>query len=76
MRQLNISLPDSVYDWVSSQVKAGKFASNSDYIRELIIQVQQQQLLQQAITEGLESGISEFSVADIIKEAKTELNAS
>jgi Arc/MetJ-type ribon-helix-helix transcriptional regulator len=34
MTQLNISLPDSVYDWVSSQVKAGKFASNSDYIRE------------------------------------------
>jgi hypothetical protein len=32
------------------------------------MQVQKLQLLQQAITEGLESGVSEFSIADSISE--------
>jgi antitoxin ParD1/3/4 len=75
MAQLNISLPDPVYDWVNSQVKEGHFASSSDYLQQLIAQAQKHQALQKAITEGLESGISQRSVADIIKEAKAELKA-
>lgn len=75
MVELNISLPEPIYDWVKGQVTAGHFASSSDYVRELIMQVQKLQLLQQAITEGLESGISERSIADIISEAKAELKA-
>jgi antitoxin ParD1/3/4 len=75
MVELNVSLPDPVYDWVKGQVAVGHFASSSDYVRELIMQVQKLQLLQQAITEGLESGVSEFSIADIISEVKAELKA-
>ena len=76
MAQLNISLPDPIYDWVNSQVKEGKFASSSDYLQQLIAQAQKHQALQKAITEGFESGVSKRSVADIIKEAKAELKAS
>lgn len=75
MAQLNISLPDPIYDWVNSQVKEGHFASSSDYLQQLITQAQKHQALQKAISEGLESGISQRSVADIIKEAKAELKA-
>jgi antitoxin ParD1/3/4 len=75
MAQLNISLPDPIYDWVNSQVKEGYFASSSDYLQQLITQAQKHQALQKAITEGLESGISQRLVADIIKEAKAELKA-
>lgn len=70
MAQLNISLPDPMYDWISCQVKEDHFASSSDYLQQLITQVQKHQALQKAITEGFESGISKRSVADIIKELR------
>ncbi len=75
MVELNVSLPEPVYDWVKSQVTAGHFASSSDYVRELIMQAKNC-TLQQAITEGLESGVSEFSIAEIISEAKAELKVA
>lgn len=73
MTQLNISLSDSSYDWVTKQVKTGKISSSDDYLQALINKEQQHQTLQQAITEGLESGISQRSVAEITKEARMEL---
>lgn len=76
MTQLNISLSDSSYDWVTKQVKTGKFANSNDYLQALINKEQQHQALQQAITEGLESGVSSRSVTEIIEEAKLELKAS
>ena len=36
MATLNVSLPDQLRDWVSSQVKAGIYSSASDYMRDLI----------------------------------------
>jgi len=73
MMQLNVSLPEPVYDWVQSQAISAHFSNSGDYVRELIMQMQKLQILQKSITEGLESGISERSIADIIREAKVEL---
>jgi antitoxin ParD1/3/4 len=60
MTSMNISLPKPMRDWVQTQIETGKYAGNSDYIRDLIRKDQQQQqkilALQQAITKGLESG--------------------
>ncbi|MFK7958292.1 MAG: type II toxin-antitoxin system ParD family antitoxin [Lysobacterales bacterium] len=57
---MNISLPDPMRDWVQSQIENGKYASSSDYVRDLIRKDQdnrdQLRLLQAAITEGLQSG--------------------
>lgn len=60
---MNISLPEQMRKWVQAQIEAGKYASSSDYVRDLIRQDQERRdkltLLQRAIEEGLESGEAE-----------------
>ncbi len=81
MATMNISLPDPMRDWVQTQIQAGKYSSSSDYVRDLIRRDQearQHQSLQEAISEGLKSGISHRSMDEVLKEAQTrlaELNA-
>ena len=63
MATMNISVPDPMKDWVQSQVETGTYANTSDYVRDLIRKDQENRTkviaLQKAITEGLESGISD-----------------
>jgi antitoxin ParD1/3/4 len=60
MSTMNISIPDPMKDWVQTQIDTGKYAGNSDYVRDLIrkdqVQHQKIQAMQEAITKGLESG--------------------
>lgn len=60
MATMNISLPDPMRDWVEAQTRSGLYANNSDYVRDLIRRDQMRigkiETLQQAITQGLESG--------------------
>ena len=77
MATMNISLPDPMRDWVQAQIQAGKYASSSDYVRDLIRQDQERrnqlQRLQQAITAGLESGIAEdFDLKSFLQEMKAK----
>jgi len=77
MATMNISVPDLMKDWVQSQVNTGAYANTSDYIRDLIRQDQENrskiQALQEAITAGLESGVSDKSFDEIIEEARKSL---
>lgn len=79
MATMNISLPDPMRDWVQTQIQDGKYSSSSDYVRDLIRRDQevrlQQQILQEAITEGFKSGISNRSMEDVLKEAQARLAA-
>ena len=63
MTTMNISIPDPMKDWVQTQIDTGKYAGNSDYIRDLIrkdqARHQQIQAMQEAITKGLESGVAQ-----------------
>ena len=63
MASMNISLPEQMREWVQAQIEAGKYASSSDYVRDLIRQDQERRdkitLLQRAIEEGLGSGKAE-----------------
>lgn len=43
MTKMNISLPDQMWDWVQSQIENGKYASSSDYVRDLIREHQTQE---------------------------------
>ena len=77
MATMNISLPDPMRDWVQAQIQAGKYASSSDYVRDLIRQDQERrnqlQRLQQAITAGLESGMAEdFDLKSFLQEMKAK----
>jgi antitoxin ParD1/3/4 len=76
MATMNISIPDPMKDWVQAQVETGAYANSSDYVRDLIRKDQEnrnKQVIQKAITEGLESGMSDKSFDEIIDAAKRKL---
>jgi len=75
MATMNISVPDPMKDWVQAQIDDGKYASSSDYVRDLIRKDQQQRdklaALQAAITLGIESGqAGELDIKSIKRKAK------
>ena len=59
MATMNISLPDQMKAWVEECVMSGRYASASDYVRDLVrkdhIKLEQ---LRQALIEGENSGPS------------------
>ncbi len=76
MATMNISIPDPMKDWVQAQVETGVYANSSDYVRDLIRKDQEnrnKQAIQKAITEGLESGMSDKSFDEIIDAVKRKL---
>lgn len=74
MPSLNVSLPDSIRQWVDMQVKGGEFANASDYIRDLIrMDQRKRESLKAAVLEGLHSGTSPRTVQDIVKDTKAKI---
>lgn len=65
--------------WIKSQIKAGEFTNDSEYLRDLVRRDQAKKAkfsaLKAAITEGLESGVSDKSVPDIMKEVEDRMRA-
>jgi len=76
MATMNVSLPDRMKAWVEAQVEGGQYGNASDYVRDLIRRDQQERAqikaLQEAITKGLKSGISDRTMQDILKEARSK----
>ena len=74
MATMNVSLPDEMKNWVESQTRTGRYSNASDYVRDLIREDQERKdkiaHMQALVSEGLESGISEKSMDDILKEAR------
>jgi antitoxin ParD1/3/4 len=66
----SITFTSQQEDWIKLQVKKGLYTNESEYIRDLIRKDQKDQLklqnLQIAINEGLQSGVSENSILDIM----------
>jgi len=76
MGNLQISIPDSVRDWIEAQVAAGRYSSASDYINALIREDQQPRgLTQLALIDGEESGTNERSVHTIADQARRRLSS-
>ena len=65
--------------WIKSQIKAGEFTNDSEYLRDLVRRDQAKKAkfsaLKAAITEGMDSGISDKSVTDIMKEVEERMRA-
>ena len=80
MATMNISLPDSMKNWVEAQARSGSYGNVSDYVRDLIRHDQERKdkiaHMQTLVDEALESGLSEKSVADILKQARAAAQAS
>ena len=73
MATMNISVPDPMKDWVQTQIDEGKYASSSDYVRDLIREDQQGRddkaaALQAAITLGMKSGQAGELDIEVIKQ--------
>jgi antitoxin ParD1/3/4 len=75
MATMNISVPDPMKDFVQAQTDEGKYASSSDYVRDLIRKDQEVKdkfaALQAAISLGIESGeAGELDMEAIKKKAR------
>jgi len=74
-----ITLTDKQDQWIKAQIAAGEYTNDSEYIRDLVRRDQEENAkfmaLKQAIQEGLNSGVSDKSVTDIMEEVESRLKA-
>ena len=81
MTTMNISLPDSMRDWVESRIDTGLYSNNSDYVRDLIrkdqLREEKVNAMQKAITDGLESSAAgKLDMQAIKQKARAEAGLS
>ena len=81
MTTMNISLPESMRDWVESRIDTGLYSNNSDYVRDLIrkdqLREEKVNAMQKAITDGLESGAAgKLDMQAIKQKARAEAGLS
>ncbi len=73
----SITFTDTLSNWMQSLVASGEYANESEYVRELVRKDREKnaklQALREAIDEGLKSGVSSRSVADILKSKEAQL---
>jgi antitoxin ParD1/3/4 len=66
MATMNISLPDTLKEWVESRIESGKFSTSSDYVRDLIRndleRAEYIAYIQKAVDDGIASGFSEVNL--------------
>ncbi len=79
MTTMNVSLPDQMKRWVEVQAHTGRYSNASDYVRDLIRRDQEQTVkiaeMQRLVSEGLESGISDQSMAAILNFSRLQAEA-
>lgn len=72
-----ITLTDQQNRWIKTQITAGGFTNDSEYIRDLIRRDQEENVkfraLKAAIQEGLDSGVSDKTVPQIMQEVESRL---
>ena len=65
--------------WIKSQITTGEYTNDSEYLRDLVRRDQSKNAkfsaLKAAITEGMNSGISDKTVPDIMKEVEERMRA-
>ncbi|MEQ1845168.1 MAG: type II toxin-antitoxin system ParD family antitoxin [Nitrospira sp.] len=74
-----ITVTEQQDQWIKAQIERGKFTNDSEYIRDLIRRDQDNakfQTLKDAIQEGLDSGVSDRTVPQIMEEVETRLKAN
>lgn len=74
MATMNVSLPDPMKAWVEAQAQSGRYSNASDYVRDLIRRDQDRAAkiaeMQRLVSEGLESGVGDRSMADLLGDAR------
>ena len=67
MVTMNISLANIMKSWVVSKVDGGQYANYSDYMRDLIRRDQNNELINLALADGENSGVSNNTIDNIEK---------
>jgi len=74
MATMNVSLPAGLKAWAETRAESGQYANTSDYVRDLIRRDQRRAeaiaAMQARVNEGLESGIGERSMTELVEEAR------
>jgi antitoxin ParD1/3/4 len=74
-----ITVTEQQDQWIKAQIKRGGFTNDSEYIRDLIRRDQDSakfQALKEAVQEGLDSGVSDRTVSQIMEGVETRLRAN
>ena len=76
----SITVTDRQEQWIRGQVASGEYGNDSEYFRDLIRRDQERnaqfRALKQAIQEGLESGVGDKTVREILAEAEQRYRVS
>ena len=76
MTKVMLSLPDPLGAWAEKQAANNNFDNVSDYVESLLLKEQRDQEslaeFDRLVQEGIDSGISDRSMADILEEARQE----
>lgn len=79
MATMNVSLPDAMKSWVEQQSQYGRYSNASDYVRDLIRKDQDRSQkivqMQAAVNQGMSSGVSPHSMAEVLTLAKQATTA-
>lgn len=73
-----ITFTEQQDQWIKAQIECGSFTTDSEYIRDLIRRNQDSakfQALKEAVQEGLDSGVSDRTVPQIMEGVETRLRA-
>ncbi|MGU8077240.1 type II toxin-antitoxin system ParD family antitoxin [Burkholderia pyrrocinia] len=76
MSTMNISLPDSLKDYVDEQVGECGYGTSSEYVRELIRKDQDRKRLRAMILQGAASGLADSVDADYFESLRTRVRTS
>ena len=76
MATMNVSLPDTMQDWVEAQTKTGRYSNASDYVRDLICRDQTRTdkiaEMQRFVDEGIASGVGRRSSDELFAAATAQ----
>jgi antitoxin ParD1/3/4 len=73
MATMNISLPDSLKDYIDEQVGEGGYGTSSEYVRELIRKDLDRKRLRALILQGATSGLAAPVDADYFESLRARV---
>lgn len=77
MATMNVSLPDSMKEWVESRTQTGRYGNSSDYVRDLIRRDQERTekiaRMQTLVDEARAGGLSNKTMDEILAGARRKV---
>ena len=73
----SITFTDKLSEWMQSLIAEGEYANESEYIRDLVRRDRAKnskfQVLRAALQEGIDSGVSDKDIPDIMKSVEDKM---